>query len=200
MNTIIGAVVGILFVVGYIPQLLNLIKAKKKSDLEGVSVTFWIALYVALTLTLNNFQTTSASVHVVIPQLLNSLFAWIILAFVIYRKTKRPVVNILTVFLGMMYLISVLPIWATQNVATALIFFAYLSQIYKIWRTKNVDGLSLPLFILIAIALSLMITNIWLTGAYWLANWTELTNLILIVAILIQIVYYRIIERGGKVA
>src|SRR5699024_12478895 len=74
----------------------------------------------------------------------------------------------------------------TQIFASALIIYAYLSQIFSIAVKRNVDGLSIKLFFFVALALSLMIANIVLTGSYSMAIYTETFNLLLILIIIIR--------------
>lgn len=195
MEILFSIIVTVIFILAYVPQI-KLLKDYKRlgKTPTGVSLSFWVSLTIALFITFSNFVFTNSSLLVIVPQFINTLIASYVLGSVMAAKIKyinllHFTITVLTV--ALVILLSIILIDFTQILASALIIYAYLSQIFSIVVKRNVDGLSIKLFFFIALALSLMITNIVLTGSYSMAIYTETFNLLLILIIIVLIPVYR---------
>ena len=195
MEILFSIIVTVIFILAYVPQI-KLLKDYEKlgKTPTGVSLSFWVSLTIALFITFSNFVFTNSSLLVIVPQFINTLIASYVLGSVMAAKIKdinllHFTITVLTV--ALVILLSIILIDFTQILASALIIYAYLSQIFSIAVKRNVDGLSIKLFFFIALALSLMIANIVLTGSYSMAIYTETFNLLLILIIIILIPVYR---------
>src|SRR5699024_2192 len=195
MEILFSIIVTVIFILAYVPQI-KLLKDYEKlgKTPTGVSLSFWVSLTIALFITFSNFVFTNSSLLVIVPQFINALIASYVLGSVMILKIKN--INMLHVTIS--FLIGVIVILLliiltdfTQIFASALIIYAYLSQIFSIAVKRNVDGLSIKLFFFVALALSLMIANIVLTGSYSMAIYTETFNLLLILIIIILIPVHR---------
>ena len=184
---------GISFVLGYIPQLNNLLRALfNNKTAEGVSVTFWYLISLALALTYSNFNTTESSLWVIVPQGLNASMAFLILVTVIMIRFNLCHSLVYSTGLGLsIYAISqLLPTDIAQTVATICIVVAYFTQIYHLYKSKTAEGLSILLFLFIALSLALMTVNIFITGSYSYGGVTEIVNLIMVLIIVFLIWNY----------
>ena len=184
---------GISFVLGYIPQLNNLLKALfNNKTAEGVSVTFWYLISLALALTYANFNSTESSLWVIVPQGLNASMAFLILVTVIMIRFNLCHSLVYSIGLGLsIYAISqLLPTDIAQTVATICIVVAYFTQIYHLYKSKTAEGLSILLFLFIALSLALMTVNIFITGSYNYGGVTEIINLIMVLIIVFLIWNY----------
>ena len=184
---------GISFVLGYIPQLNNLLKSLfNNKTAEGVSVTFWYLISLALVLTYSNFHTTESSLWVIVPQGLNASMAFLILVTVIMIRFNLCHSLVYSTGLGLsIYAISqLLPTDIAQTVATICIVIAYFTQIYHLYKSKTAEGLSILLFLFIALSLALMTVNIFITGSYNYGGVTEIVNLIMVLIIVFLIWNY----------
>ena len=193
VSSLIGVFVGISFVLGYIPQLNNLLKALfNNKTAEGVSVTFWYLISLALALTYSNFNSTDSSLWVIVPQGLNASMAFLILVTVIMIRFNLCHSLIYGIGLGLsIYAISqLLPTDIAQTVATICIVVAYFTQIYHLYKSKTAEGLSILLFLFIALSLALMTLNIFITGSYSYGGVTEIVNLIMVLIIVLLIWRY----------
>lgn len=195
MEILFSIIVTVIFILAYVPQI-KLLKDYEKlgKTPTGVSLSFWVSLTIALFITFSNFVFTNSSLLVIVPQFINTLIASYVLGTVMAAKIKdinllHFTITVLTV--ALVILLSIILIDFTQILASALIIYAYLSQIFSIVVKRNVDGLSIKLFFFVALALSLMIANIVLTGSYSMAIYTETFNLLLILIIIILIPVYR---------
>ena len=195
MEILFSIIVTVIFILAYVPQI-KLLKDYKRlgKTPTGVSLSFWASLTIALFITFSNFVFTNSSLLVIVPQFINTLIASYVLGTVMAAKIKdinllHFTITVLTV--ALVILLSIILIDFTQILASALIIYAYLSQIFSIAVKRNVDGLSIKLFFFIALALSLMIANIVLTGSYSMAIYTETFNLLLILIIIILIPIHR---------
>lgn len=195
MEILFSIIVTVIFILAYVPQI-KLLKDYEKlgKTPTGVSLSFWVSLTIALFITFSNFVFTNSSLLVIVPQFINTLIASYVLGSVMAAKIKdinllHFTITVLTV--ALVILLSIILIDFTQILASALIIYAYLSQIFSIAVKRNVDGLSIKLFFFIALALSLMIANIVLTGSYSMAIYTETFNLLLILIIIILIPIHR---------
>src|SRR5699024_2326134 len=158
MSSLIGVFVGISFVLGYIPQLNNLLKALfNNKTAEGVSVTFWYLISLALALTYSNFHTTESSLWVIVPQGLNASMAFLILVTVIMIRFNLCHSLVYSTGLGLaIYAKShLLPTDTPQRVATIWIIVAYSTQRYRLHKSTTGEDLSLLMFLQIAVTLSL---------------------------------------------
>lgn len=193
VSSLIGVFVGISFVLGYIPQLNNLLKALfNNKTAEGVSVTFWYLISLALALTYANFNSTESSLWVIVPQGLNASMAFLILVTVIMIRFNLCHSLVYSIGLGLsIYAISqLLPTDIAQTVATICIVVAYFTQIYHLYKSKTAEGLSILLFLFIALSLALMTLNIFITGSYSYGGVTEIVNLIMVLIIVFLIWNY----------
>lgn len=195
MEILFSIIVTVIFILAYVPQI-KLLKDYEKlgKTPTGVSLSFWVSLTIALFITFSNFVFTNSSLLVIVPQFINTLIASYVLGSVMAAKIKdinllHFTITVLTV--ALVILLSIILIDFTQILASALIIYAYLSQIFSIAVKRNVDGLSIKLFFFVALALSLMIANIVLTGSYSMAIYTETFNLLLILIIIILIPIHR---------
>lgn len=195
MEILFSIIVTVIFILAYVPQI-KLLKDYEKlgKTPTGVSLSFWVSLTIALFITFSNFVFTNSSLLVIVPQFINTLIASYVLGSVMAAKIKdinllHFTITVLTV--ALVILLSIILIDFTQILASALIIYAYLSQIFSIAVKRNVDGLSIKLFFFVALALSLMIANIVLTGSYSMAIYTETFNLLLILIIIVLIPVHR---------
>lgn len=195
MEILFSIIVTVIFILAYVPQIKLLRDYEKLGKTPtGVSLSFWVSLTIALFITFSNFVFTNSSLLVIVPQFINTLIASYVLGTVMAAKIKyinllHFTITVLTV--ALVILLSIILIDFTQILASALIIYAYLSQIFSIAVKRNVDGLSIKLFFFIALALSLMIANIVLTGSYSMAIYTETFNLLLILIIIVLIPIHR---------
>lgn len=195
MEILFSIIVTVIFILAYVPQIKLLKEYEKLGKTPtGVSLPFWVSLTIALFITFSNFVFTNSSLLVIVPQFINTLIASYVLGSVMAAKIKdinllHFTITVLTV--ALVILLSIILIDFTQILASALIIYAYLSQIFSIAVKRNVDGLSIKLFFFIALALSLMIANIVLTGSYSMAIYTETFNLLLILIIIVLIPLHR---------
>lgn len=195
MEILFSIIVTVIFILAYLPQI-KLLKDYEKlgKTPTGVSLSFWVSLTTALFITLINFIVTDSSLLVIVPQSINTLIAFYVLGSVMNAKIENLNLLHFTIIVLTGALVIVLAFYLTdfvQIIASSLIIYAYLSQIFSIAVKRNVDGLSIKLFFFIALALSLMITNIVLTGSYSMAIYTETFNLLLILIIIILIPVHR---------
>ena len=195
MEILFSIIVTVIFILAYVPQI-KLLKDYEKlgKTTTGISLSFWVSLTIALFITFSNFVFTNSSLLVIVPQFINTLIASYVLGSVMAAKIKdinllHFTITVLTV--ALVILLSIILIDFTQILASALIIYAYLSQIFSIAFKRNVDGLSIKLFFFVALALSLMIANIVLTGSYSMAIYTETFNLLLILIIIVLIPVHR---------
>ena len=195
MEILFSIIVTVIFILAYVPQI-KLLKDYKRlgKTPTGVSLPFWVSLTIALFITYINFVFTNSSLLVIVPQLINTLIASYVLGTVMAAKIKD--INLLhftitVLSVALVILLSIILTDFVQILASALIIYAYLSQIFSIAVKRNVDGLSIKLFFFVALALSLMIANIVLTGSYSMAIYTETFNLLLILIIIILIPVHR---------
>lgn len=195
MEILFSIIVTVIFILAYVPQI-KLLKDYKRlgKTPTGVSLSFWVSLTIALFITFSNFVFTNSSLLVIVPQFINTLIASYVLGSVMAAKIKD--INLLhftitVLSVALVILLSIILTDFVQILASALIIYAYLSQIFSIAVKRNVDGLSIKLFFFIALALSLMIANIVLTGSYSMAIYTETFNLLLILIIIVLIPVYR---------
>lgn len=195
MEILFSIIVTVIFILAYVPQIKLLKDYEKLGKIPtGVSLPFWVSLTIALFITFSNFVLTNSSFLVIVPQFINTLIASYVLGEVMAAKIKdinllHFTITVLTV--ALVILLSIILIDFTQILASALIIYAYLSQIFSIAVKRNVDGLSIKLFFFVALALSLMIANIVLTGSYSMAIYTETFNLLLILIIIVLIPIHR---------
>lgn len=195
MGILFSIIVTVIFILAYLPQI-KLLKDYEKlgKTPTGVSLSFWVSLTTALFITLINFIVTDSSLLVIVPQSINTLIAFYVLGSVMNAKIENLNLLHFTITVLTVALVIVLAFYLTdfvQIIASSLIIYAYLSQIFSIAVKRNVDGLSIKLFFFIALALSLMIANIVLTGSYSMAIYTETFNLLLILIIIILIPVHR---------
>src|SRR5690625_4102197 len=86
-------------------------------------------------------------------------------------------------------------------VATAFLTICYLPQIAKTFRTKDVSGISLPFWIFLNLALSLMLINsivIYIEFGTWGYMVTEIINESLAFIMLVMVLRYRKIINNEK--
>lgn len=194
VHTILGILVGAMFIIGYIPQVNELFLGfKKKDGLSGVSTIFWFCIFFALAVTFYNLKITGSHPTVIIPQGVNFGFAFCIFVVVLlFKNSLARALTLIVVGVSIVaYIIMAIPTDWSQNLATTLISFAYATQIIKLYNTKSTKGLSLLLFVFIALSLLLMVINIILSGSYLLAGWTEMANMLMILVIIVMVIYYR---------
>ena len=189
MQTFLGIIVAVIFILAYFPQLKSL---KNSSDISGVSTFFWMLIALSTATTASNLWEAHAVWYVFVPQYLNATIAMIILLWVSYKKEK--LVGLWIMLMTYSFLISIFAFKLdnefVQMWASIFIFLAYLEQIIHIIAKKTAQGINPFLYIGFAIGLLIMASNIFYTGAPVSAAVTEMTNFsMIVIATIITYIY-----------
>ena len=190
MQTFLGIIVAIIFILAYFPQLKSL---KNSSDISGISTFFWMLIALGTAITASNLWEAHAVWFVFVPQYINSTIALAILLWVAFKK--EGFVGLWITLMTYSFLISIFAFRLDndfiQHWASIFIFVAYLEQIVHILIKKTVQGINPLLYIGFGVGLLIMATNIILTGAPISAAITELTNFTMITIATIVTYYYK---------
>lgn len=179
MSALLGIVVAIIFLGGYLPQLKTIIKEK---DLSGISITFWCLIALATMVTFGNLWESHAVWYVLYPQMINAIIGAVIFFMVVFKKEGGMALWISLWgygFLSYMF-VYIAPNEFIQHSATVFIVLAYLEQIFYFLINKTAKGVNPMLFIAFGVALGIMAFNIIITGAPISTAYTEIANLVMI--------------------
>src|SRR5699024_3550521 len=83
MQTFLGIIVAIIFILAYIPQLISL---KNNSVISNISTFFWMLIALGTAITASNLWEAHAVSFVFVPQYINSTIALAILLWVAFKK------------------------------------------------------------------------------------------------------------------
>lgn len=188
MQAILGVVVGIVFILAYLPQLKSLYTTK---EIDGVSTFFWMLIALSTATTASNLWEANAVWYVFVPQYINSTIAVIILLWVSYKKHDGY--GLWIALMTYSFLISIfaghVDNETIQHWASIFIMVAYIEQIIHMIVRKTSQGINYLLYVGFATGLTIMIVNIITTGAPLSAAITEGVNIIMmIIAIIMTIV------------
>lgn len=189
MQTFLGIIVAIIFILAYIPQLKSL---KNSSDISGVSTFFWMLIALGTAITASNLWEAHAVWFVFVPQYINSTIALIILLWVTFKKYGGY--GLWIALMSYSFLISIfaghVENEVIQNWASIFIMIAYIEQIIHMLIKKTSHGVNYLLFVGFATGLLIMVINIVTTGAPVSAAITEVTNIVMmVIAIVVTIIF-----------
>lgn len=180
MQAILGVLVGIIFILAYIPQLKTLYLS---NEVQGVSKIFWLGISLATSITTTTLIESHSVWYVVAPQCINAFIAFIILIWVTYKKFG--LYGTWVYFMIYAFSISVLSKWVPNDVvqhwSSLIIMFVYIEQIAHLIYNKTAQGVNYLLYVGFATGLIIMIINMSFTGAPVSAIITELTNVIMMI-------------------
>lgn len=188
MQAILGVVVGIVFILAYLPQLKSLYTTK---EIDGVSTFFWMLIALSTATTASNLWEANAVWYVFVPQYINSTIAVIILLWVSYKKHDGY--GLWIALMTYSFLISIFAGHVDNEIiqhwASIFVMVAYIEQIIHMIVRKTSQGINYLLYVGFATGLTIMIVNIITTGAPLSAAITEGVNIIMmIIAIIMTIV------------
>ena len=189
MQTFLGIIVAIIFILAYFPQLKSL---KNSSDISGVSTFFWMLIALGTAITASNLWEAHAVWFVFVPQYINSTIALIILLWVAFKKYDGY--GLWIALMSYSFLISIFAGHVENEViqhwASIFIMIAYIEQIIHMLIKKTSHGVNYLLFVGFATGLSIMVINIITTGAPVSAAITEVTNIIMmVIATVVTIIF-----------
>ena len=189
MQTFLGIIVAIIFILAYIPQLKSL---KNSSDISGISTFFWMLIALGTAITASNLWEAHAVWFVFVPQYINSTIALIILLWVAFKKYDGY--GLWIVLMSYSFLISIFAGHVENEViqhwASIFIMIAYIEQIIHMLIKKTSHGVNYLLFVGFATGLSIMVINIITTGAPVSAAMTEVTNIVMmVIATVVTIIF-----------
>lgn len=189
MQTFLGIIVAIIFILAYIPQLKSL---KNSSDISGISTFFWMLIALGTAITASNLWEAHAVWFVFVPQYINSTIALAILLWVAFKKHGGY--GLWIALMSYSFLISIFAGHVENEViqhwASIFIMIAYIEQIIHMLIKKTSHGVNYLLFVGFATGLSIMVINIITTGAPVSAAITEVTNIIMmVIAIVVTIIF-----------
>ena len=189
MQAVLGVIVGLIFILGYFPQLKSLYKTKK---IEGVSTFFWMLIALSTAVTASNLWEAHAVWYVFVPQYINSTIAVIILLWVVYKKYDGY-----GLWIALMTYVFLISIFAgqvdnevIQHWASVFITIAYIEQIIHMVVKKTSEGVNYLLYVGFATGLSIMVVNIITTGAPVSAAITEVTNIVMMVIATVVTIFF----------
>ena len=189
MQTFLGIIVAMIFILAYIPQLKSL---KNSSDISGISTFFWMLIALGTAITASNLWEAHAVWFVFVPQYINSTIALIILLWVAFKKYGGY--GLWIALMSYSFLISIFAVHVENEViqhwASIFIMIAYIEQIIHMLIKKTSHGVNYLLFVGFATGLSIMVINIITTGAPVSAAITEVTNIIMmVIATVVTIIF-----------
>ena len=189
MQTFLGIIVSITFLLAYFPQLKSL---KNSSDISGISTFFWMLIALGTAITASNLWEAHAVWFVFVPQYINSTIALIILLWVAFKKYEGY--GLWIALMSYSFLISIFAGHVENEViqhwASIFIMIAYIEQIIHMLIKKTSHGVNYLLFVGFATGLSIMVMNIITTGAPVSAAITEVTNIIMmVIATVVTIIF-----------
>ena len=189
MQTFLGIIVAIIFILAYFPQLKSL---KNSSDISGISTFFWMLIALGTAITASNLWEAHAVWFVFVPQYINSTIALVILLWVAFKKYGGY--GLWIVLMSYSFLISIFAGHVENEViqhwASIFIMIAYIEQIIHMLIKKTSHGVNYLLFVGFATGLSIMVVNIITTGAPVSAAITEVTNIVMmVIATVVTIIF-----------
>ena len=188
MQTFLGIIVAIIFILAYIPQLKSL---KNSSDISGISTFFWMLIALGTAITASTLWEAHAVWFVFVPQYINSTIAVIILLWVAYKKYDGY--GLWIALMTYAFLISIFAAHVDnttiQHWASIFIMIAYIEQTIHMIVKKTSQGVNYLLYVGFATGLAVMIVNIVTTGAPISAAITEGVNIIMMVIAIIVTIY-----------
>ena len=189
MQTFLGIIVAIIFILAYFPQLKSL---KNSSDISGISTFFWMLIALGTAITASNLWEAHAVWFVFVPQYINSTIALIILLWVAFKKYEGY--GLWIALMSYSFLISIFAGHVENEViqhwASIFIMIAYIEQIIHMLIKKTSHGINYLLFVGFATGLLIMVINIIATGAPVSAAITEVTNIIMmVIATVVTIIF-----------
>ena len=189
MQTFLGIIVAIIFILAYIPQLKSL---KNSSDISGISTFFWMLIALGTAITASNLWEAHAVWFVFVPQYINSTIALIILLWVAFKKYDGY--GLWIALMSYSFLISIFAVHVENEViqhwASIFIMIAYIEQIIHMLIKKTSHGVNYLLFVGFATGLSIMVVNIITTGAPVSAAITEVINIVMmVIATVVTIIF-----------
>ena len=188
MQTFLGIIVAIIFILAYFPQLKSL---KNSSDISGISTFFWMLIALGTAITASNLWEAHAVWFVFVPQYINSTIALVILLWVAFKKYDGY--GLWIVLMSYSFLISIfaghVENEAIQHWASIFIMVAYIEQTIHMIVKKTSQGVNYLLYVGFATGLAVMIVNIVTTGAPISAAITEGVNIIMMVIAIIVTIY-----------
>lgn len=187
----VGLLVSLIFIFAYGAQIRTLFKSE---DVSGVSLWFWVFIATPVTFTLIHLFEVDAKWYVTMPQFFNSLLGLFILLYV-SLFSKNPI-KVSLFWIGMIILILSpkifsIPYDIIQNVSTVMIIVAYISQIIKFRKLKTSAGTELLLYLLFALGMTILLTQMIVTNVPNTVIITETTNIILLITCAILNIQYR---------
>ena len=189
MQTFLGIIVAIIFILAYFPQLKSL---KNSSDISGISTFFWMLIALGTAITASNLWEAHAVWYVFVPQYINSTIAVIILLWVAYKKHDGY--GLWIVLMSYSFLISIfaghVENEVIQHCASIFIMIAYIEQIIHMLIKKTSHGVNYLLFVGFATGLSIMVVNIITTGAPVSAAITEVINIVMMVIATVVTIFF----------
>lgn len=189
MQTFLGIIVAIIFILAYIPQLKSL---KNSSDISGISTFFWMLIALGTAITASNLWEAHAVWFVFVPQYINSTIALIILLWVAFKKYGGY--GLWIALMSYSFLISIFAGHVENEViqhwSSIFIMIAYIEQTIHMLIKKTSHGVNYLLFVGFATGLLIMVINIITTGAPVSAAITEVTNIIMmVIATVVTIIF-----------
>lgn len=188
MQAILGVVVGVVFLLAYLPQLKSLHRNK---TIDGVSTFFWMLIALSTAVTASNLWEAHAVWYVFTPQYINSTIALIILLWVSFKKHGGY--GLWIVLMTYSFLIGIfsgqVENTVIQHWASIFVMVAYLEQIIHMVIKKTSEGINYLLYVGFATGLIIMVFNIITTGAPVSAAITECVNIVMmIIAIIVTLI------------
>ncbi|AWY02985.1 hypothetical protein [Staphylococcus phage VB-SauS-SA2] len=188
MQAILGVIVGIIFLLAYLPQLKSLHRNK---TIDGVSTFFWMLIALSTAVTASNLWEAHAVWYVFTPQYINSTIALIILLWVSFKKHGGY--GLWIVLMTYSFLIGIfsgqVENTVIQHWASIFVMVAYLEQIIHMVIKKTSEGINYLLYVGFATGLIIMVFNIITTGAPVSAAITECVNIVMmIIAIIVTLI------------
>ena len=189
MQTFLGIIVAIIFILAYIPQLKSL---KNSSDISGISTFFWMLIALGTAITASTLWEAHAVWYVFVPQYINSTIAVIILLWVAYKKYDGY--GLWIALMTYAFLISIFAAHVDNTIiqhwASIFIMVAYIEQTIHMIVKKTSQGVNYLLYVGFATGLAVMIVNIITTGAPVSAAITEVINIVMMVIATVVTIFF----------
>ena len=188
MQTFLGIIVAIIFILAYLPQLKSLYTTK---EIDGVSTFFWMLIALSTATTASNLWEANAVWYVFVPQYINSTIAVIILLWVSYKKHDGY--GLWIALMTYSFLISIFARHVDNEIiqhwASIFVMVAYIEQIIHMIVRKTSQGINYLLYVGFATGLTIMVVNIITTGAPVSAAITEGVNIVMMIIAIIMTIF-----------
>ena len=188
MQTFLGIIVAIIFILAYLPQLKSLYTTK---EIDGVSTFFWMLIALSTATTASNLWEANAVWYVFVPQYINSTIAVIILLWVSYKKHDGY--GLWIALMTYSFLISIFAGHVDNEIiqhwASIFVMVAYIEQIIHMIVRKTSQGINYLLYVGFATGLTIMVVNIITTGAPVSAAITEGVNIVMMIIAIIMTIF-----------